>query len=328
MPCYNHVKYVGEAISSVLNQTYTDFEFLIVENASTDNSWDVISGFHDDRIKVWRFEKNDVYKAFDLMVEEARGKYVAQFFSDDYWEPEKLMKQVTALENNPDYLVSATWAEMCDENMNVMEEADNIFKQKGRSRTEWIRRLLEGGSCLSAPSLFARKDMYVRIYKSFGGAVMIPDWYQWLTALKETNIFMIEEVLTKNRMHTANANMSLMQSKKDRIQLTTEYTALTSQVIEDMADEDFVQVYGDMMVDPASHTHLEIICEKFFLFLKKCKVNGNFRESALRYFYRYYTYEENGAYVSDVMKQKYGYTCNDFKKLSSAMGYIHELYKQ
>jgi hypothetical protein len=137
---------------------------------------------------------------------------------------------------------------------------------------------------------------------------------------------MIEEFLTKNRLHASNANVSAIQTHGDKIRMMTEYTILASKMIDEMSDEDFVQAYSDMMVDPSSATHLEIICEKFFLFLKKSGENINFCESALRYFYRYYSYEENGVYVSDVMKQKYNYSRDDFKELSSEMGYIYKLY--
>lgn len=328
MPCYNHGKYVGEAISSVLNQTYTDFEFLIVENGSADNSWDVISGFHDERMRVWRFEKNDMDGAMELMVKATRGKYVAQMFSDDYWEPEKLMKQVNALENNPDYMASATWSVLCDENLNVIEGEKDTFIQKNRSRTEWIKQLLDRGNCLPAPSLIARRDLYLRFYKATGGTYQIPDWYQWLVMLKETNIYMIEEVLTKNRVHRDSANISLVESEATQIRVITEYTILISQIIEEMSDEDFVEVFRDMMVNPSATGHLEIICEKLLVLMKKCAKNGNFAESVLRYFYKYYSYEENGVYVSDVLRQKYNYSRVDFKNLSDHMGYIYEAYQR
>jgi hypothetical protein len=278
-------------------------------------------------MRVWRFSENDVEKAVQMMAKEARGKYVAQFFSDDYWEPENLMKQVTALENNPDYLVSATWAVLCDENLDAIED-NGIFIQKNRSRTEWIRKLLDGGNCLSAPSIVVKRDMFMKMCKSTSGAYQTSDWCQWIMLLKETNICMVEEVLTKNRQHKENANISLLESDGVQIRLLTEYAIKISQIIDEMSDEDFVAVYGDMMVDSASATHLEIICEKFFVLMKKCGQSDIFEESVLRYFYKYYSYEENGVYVSDVLRQKYNYSRTDFKDLSSDMGYVCEVYKR
>ena len=106
MPCYNHEKYVGEAIESVLNQTYKDFELFVVDNGCTDNSYNVIKSFEDPRIKVFQLKKNDIEEAYRIMLRNQKGKYIAMMYSDDIWEKNKLEKQMMILEKNPNILLS------------------------------------------------------------------------------------------------------------------------------------------------------------------------------------------------------------------------------
>ena len=97
---FNHEKYLREAIDSVLNQTFTDFELIIWDDASSDNSWDVINEYTDHRIKAFRNEarKRAIWGINKAISEVAIGKYIAIHHSDDAWETEKLGKQVAFLE--------------------------------------------------------------------------------------------------------------------------------------------------------------------------------------------------------------------------------------
>ncbi|MDP4679629.1 MAG: glycosyltransferase, partial [Cyclobacteriaceae bacterium] len=101
---FNHAKYLREAIDSTLAQTFTDFELIIWDDASTDNSWKIIQSYSDPRIKVFRNERQrrGVYGINRAITEIAEGEYIAIHHSDDVWEPEKLQKQVDFLNKNQD----------------------------------------------------------------------------------------------------------------------------------------------------------------------------------------------------------------------------------
>ena len=96
---YNHEKYLREAIDSVLAQTYSDFELIIWDDASSDNSWNIIKSYSDKRIKAFRNEKNRLshYGVNKTISEVAEGEYFAMHHSDDVWAPEKLQNQVEYL---------------------------------------------------------------------------------------------------------------------------------------------------------------------------------------------------------------------------------------
>src|SRR5664280_2452957 len=102
---FNNEKYLREAIDSVLNQTFTEFKLIIWDDASSDNSWDVINEYTDHRIKAFRNEvrKRGIWGINKAISEVATGKYIAIHHSDDVWETEKLGKQVTFLDEHPEF---------------------------------------------------------------------------------------------------------------------------------------------------------------------------------------------------------------------------------
>ena len=121
MPVYNGEKYVAEAIESILAQTFTDFEFIIVDDGSRDRSPEIISDYErrDDRIRFLAFEQNKGRAAAkNLGIEAATGQYIAGMDSDDVSLPQRLEKQVDFLRANPDIGVVGACAPLTDENLN------------------------------------------------------------------------------------------------------------------------------------------------------------------------------------------------------------------
>jgi glycosyltransferase involved in cell wall biosynthesis len=118
MPNYNCEKYIDETIQSVLAQTYTNWELLIVDDCSKDNSVEIIKSYQakDDRIKLLINEKNSGAAASrNWALRDAKGKWIAFLDSDDLWLPEKLEKQIAFMENN-NYHFSFSKYSQIDEN--------------------------------------------------------------------------------------------------------------------------------------------------------------------------------------------------------------------
>jgi glycosyltransferase involved in cell wall biosynthesis len=102
IPNYNYAKYVGEAIQSVLDQTWSNREVVVVDDGSTDNSVEVIQGF-GDQVRLVQQENQHLSAARNTGIRTARGEWIAFLDSDDLWHPRKLELQVTALRNHPDW---------------------------------------------------------------------------------------------------------------------------------------------------------------------------------------------------------------------------------
>ena len=116
MTVYNGLPYLGEAIASILEQTFKDFEFLIIDDASTDGSRSLIESYTDARIRLICNEKNmgqtsSLNKGLHLAI----GEYVARLDQDDIALPERLEKQVSYMVQHPQVVLLGTWCEFIDE---------------------------------------------------------------------------------------------------------------------------------------------------------------------------------------------------------------------
>ena len=110
MPVYNGEKYLGEAIDTILNQSFKDFEFLIINDGSTDRSMDIINSYTDNRIRVINNEKNrGIPYTRNLALREAKGEFLAWSDCDDISLPERLETQINFLKSNKEYGICGTW---------------------------------------------------------------------------------------------------------------------------------------------------------------------------------------------------------------------------
>ena len=136
---FNHEKFIREAIDSVLNQTFTDFELIIWDDASTDNSWAIINTYSDPRIKVFRNDetKRGVHGINISISEIASGEYIAIHHSDDIWEVDKLKKQVEFLEDHAGIGAVFTHVLAIDERGIPLDDVNHSY----RVRLGWLNML-------------------------------------------------------------------------------------------------------------------------------------------------------------------------------------------
>ena len=120
MPAHNAEKYISEAIESILNQTFEDFEFIIVDDCSTDRTWEIIQEYakKDKRIVAVRNEKNlKIALTLNRGMNLVKGKYIARMDSDDWSYPDRLQKQFDFMEANPETGASGGTMEVCTKNL-------------------------------------------------------------------------------------------------------------------------------------------------------------------------------------------------------------------
>ena len=109
MAAYNGGEYIGSSIESILNQTFGDFEFVIVNDCSTDNTLDIIKGYNDPRIVIVNNETNlGQTKSLNIGIKHAKGEYVARIDADDLSYPRRLESQLKFLKNNPEFDIVGT----------------------------------------------------------------------------------------------------------------------------------------------------------------------------------------------------------------------------
>ena len=118
MSAYNHGEYVEDAIKSVLNQTYKNYKFIVADDASTDNTVDVLMKYEDVIDEIHLYDTNSGYGRGSELILLSQTKYTAIINSDDRWEPQKLEKQITYMEQHPEYGACFTWCDEVDEDGN------------------------------------------------------------------------------------------------------------------------------------------------------------------------------------------------------------------
>ena len=136
MPVYNAENFIAEAIESVLLQTFRDFELLIINDGSTDNTSDVIRSFNDQRIVLIEQENLGVAAALNKGLQHARADYIARFDADDICYPNRLQIQYEFMVSNPDYVIIGSSVDYMD------AEGNHIFTYQPVGKTnEEIHKL-------------------------------------------------------------------------------------------------------------------------------------------------------------------------------------------
>lgn len=209
VPNYNCENFIEETVNSVINQTYKNWELLIVDDCSTDGSVEVIKKLQaaDGRIKLFINEKNSGAAASrNKALKEASGKWIAFLDSDDLWLPDKLEKQIAFMEENG-YKFSYTAYEHIDENSNSLNV--RVTGPKVLSKRKMFRYCYPG--CLTV--MYDSSDV---------GAVQIPDeiangendYAIWLKVCKAYKCYYLNEILSLYRVR--NSSLS-HKSKKTKL---------------------------------------------------------------------------------------------------------------
>jgi len=191
-PTYNCAKFIGRTIDSVLKQTYTNWEMIIVDDASKDNTEEIVLNYKDPRIKYIKLEKNaGPANARNKSMQEAKGKYIAFLDSDDIWMPEKLEKQIKFMKVNG-YNMTATSYEHINEQD---EKLNKIVKCK--------EKVDYNGMLLSCPV----GNSTVMYNVGMLGKFEVPDikkrndYALWLKMLKkEKYVYGLDDVLMEYRI--------------------------------------------------------------------------------------------------------------------------------
>lgn len=210
---YNHGKYIEKTIESVLQQTFTDFEIVLTDDGSQDDTMERLAKIKDRRLRVFRFHENrGASEAYNHCLSKARGKYLANLSSDDLWLPEKLSLQVQFLRENPKVESVFSTAEIIDESNQVIRDNQEpyvrIFQQKNRTREEWLRFFFENGNCLCHPSVLTRRGLYEKTQVSETRFRQLPDFNLWVRICMDREIHILQNPLVQFRIFQNSSNAS------------------------------------------------------------------------------------------------------------------------
>lgn len=175
MPTYNREKYLPFAIDSVITQTFNNFEMIIVDDGSSDNTKQLIEQYKNDkRIRYFYQENQGQSVARNVGLKQANGKYICFLDSDDLFMPEKLAKQVAFLENNPEIAITHSDEELIDENGHVF----STYNMERYSGILYEKLLID--NCISITTAMVRRECFEEL-GMFDETVKVADDYElWL----------------------------------------------------------------------------------------------------------------------------------------------------
>ena len=210
IPSYNHERYVSEAIQSVLDQTFQDFEIIIVDDASSDGTIAAIEKMQDPRIRLVKAPHNRAVHTRNTALRLAQGEYVAFQNSDDVWDRSKLEKQIEILESQPSTRACFTAVQPIDEKSTPLGGSwiDQLFTTKNRSSTEWLRNFFETGNCLCITSAVVRREKIEALGRFRESLIQMGDFDLWVRLAALGDFHIIDTPLTRMRIFSNKGNVS------------------------------------------------------------------------------------------------------------------------
>jgi len=155
MPCYNAERFLKKAIESMLNQTFTDFEFIIIDDCSTDRSAAIIHEYIKDDPRI-RYIKNDknrgVASSLNIGINNSNGKFIARMDADDISAPERLKKQIEHMKNNPDCVACGSDIIIINEHGSIIGSRKYLYSNKT------IKKNIHRASCFAHPTVIIRAE--------------------------------------------------------------------------------------------------------------------------------------------------------------------------
>lgn len=195
LPTYNRANLLKRAVKSVLTQTYQNFELIIVDDGSTDDTFEAVDQFHDARIRYIRCDQNrGAAGARNQGIQKAKYSYIAFQDSDDVWKPEKLAKQIEMLKQAPDD-TGIVYCEFYYHGINHTEgicpDREILLEQKqGHIFPELLT-----GNMIGMPTVLVKKECFLQAGVFHEGLVCLED-YEWILRIaRQYRILFVPECL-------------------------------------------------------------------------------------------------------------------------------------
>ena len=196
MPVYDGGKFLKEAIENILTQTFTDFEFLIINDRSTDNSVKIIESYNDSRIRLINNEKNlKLIASLNKGISLAKGKYIARMDCDDISSLTRLEKEVDFLENSLEYGLVGTYYTVID------GEGTEQYNVSYPSNNDLIKLFLSLNCPLAHGSIMGRTELFKQNLYGSKEYSAVEDYELWTRMAKVTKFHNIPEYLFKYRIY-------------------------------------------------------------------------------------------------------------------------------
>lgn len=272
MPTFNAEKYIKEAMESILVQTYSNFEFLIIDGGSKDKTISIIKSISDDRIRL--IENSDGLNFVDslnLGIELANGKYIARMDADDLCNPSRFQIQYDFLESNHHITACSTWLEF-------IGDQNNIVKLPVKPDDIYLRFLIT--NCFGhGPSMIRRDFLIKNNIRYNNNYYYSEDTFYWVEIMKHGVLETIPQVLYQYRRHDTQ-----MTSEK-RAQMTDSTNRAKNIHFNNFIHQIFnkkVSYFNLYQTTTDNASDLKDIVVVFDQILKENRLNKNYHQNTLK----------------------------------------------
>ncbi len=322
---YNSEKFIAETLNSVINQTYKNLQIIVVNDASTDATAEIVKGFDDPRIELYTLQNNGhISNANNECYHKVRGEYMVHTDADDVLNPDLIEKTVGYLEAHPECGAVFCRLSTIDENSNEVEDSyvDNVFKVTAKTQADFVRLFFDQLNHLSHTGATLRKSVIDDIGFHDLSLCYLHDFDYWTRLVLKYSIHVIDECLAKYRRiyNDTEHNSSLNEEKM--VAHNTEFIRIIYRMIEDCSDDLFLEAFSDRLILKGEHTPEEIKLEKAFLLQDGLSAIHSPKNKILSISMLSKLFEDK-KYV-ELARDKFGFTIRDFYKLQTTPAFYDE----
>lgn len=239
MSVYNDETFLEDSIKSILEQTFSDFEFIIINDCSTDTSYDIISRFQDERIKILENEHNiGLTRSLNIAIKVAKGEYIARQDADDISLPNRFEKQIFYLDNNPEIALLGTSIHRINGNGHILREVKSVNKPSFKDFLE--SNHIKHGSSMFRRAIFMQLGGYNELFR------YSQDYELWLRFAESYDIRNLLEPLYQLRIHNQSIGYTKIEETRLYCQLARKLIKkeITSFQVDYIKKKGIKQVYN------------------------------------------------------------------------------------
>lgn len=213
MPTYNSEKYLKASIDSILNQTFKDFEFLIIDDNSTDKTREIINSYKDERIRLINGTQKSLAAALNIGIKQAKGEFIARMDSDDISSPKRFEEQLNIFEKHSDIGILGTKAELIT-NKPIKEKYFLQLFYQNKPKLFYIGAINVLNTCVFChPTVMFRREIFEKYNLYYDeNCIAGEDQELWTRAVLYTRLAVLNRPLLKYRVHESNLTNKLLDT--------------------------------------------------------------------------------------------------------------------
>ncbi|NET38055.1 MAG: glycosyltransferase [Cyanothece sp. SIO1E1] len=208
LPVFNGEKTIQETIASVLDQTYSDFELIIINDGSNDSTLEVLANISDPRVKVFSYPNAGVAASRNRGLVQAGGEFIAFLDADDLWKPDKLEAQLKALEANPKAGVAYSWSDFIDESNRFLHPGRRLCLEGDVYADILALNFLEHGS-----NPLVRREAFEQVGSFEESLPPSDDWDMWIRLAAEYEFALVQssQILYRVSANSQSSNAAKLE---------------------------------------------------------------------------------------------------------------------